>query len=79
MVTDLVMPGSEDGVTLSTWASKARPAMKIINVSGYSKQSMTRKLPWLFLQKPYLPVQLIDIVEGGMSDHRIEQTPDRER
>jgi PAS domain S-box-containing protein len=67
MVTDLVMPGSEDGVSLSHWATETRPAMKIINVSGYSKKSMSQKLPWLFLQKPYLPQQLIDIVEGAMA------------
>lgn len=63
MVTDIVMPGAEDGMDLSESAAADWPHMKIVQTSGYSRKLMRRTGSWALLQKPYLPEDLIEAVE----------------
>lgn len=61
MVTDVVMPGM-DGLELGKEAKKLRPDLKILYMSGYSDDVISRrgtlKEGMAFLQKPFTPSDL---------------------
>jgi len=65
LVTDVVMPGAS-GAALATQLGAERRAMKVLYISGYSSHgSLPAHLPddhLAFLQKPFLPVQLLAAV-----------------
>ncbi len=74
LVTDMVMPymgGSE----LAEKFSQAHPGVRIVFSSGYSDHSAVQK--WLdkghfFLQKPYTPTELLQIVRVGLDASKAE-------
>jgi len=57
MLTDIVLPGGIDGVTLVKEAMRARPGMGVLCMSGYDPSQNHRK--WFkiqnieFLEKPF--------------------------
>jgi DNA-binding NtrC family response regulator len=55
LLTDIVMPGELDGIGLAEKASVLHPAMKILLMSGYSKETATNRadMPWPLLVKPF--------------------------
>ena len=55
LLTDIMMPGSMDGIGLAENASGLYPAMKILLMSGYSKETATNRadVPWPLLVKPF--------------------------
>ncbi len=55
LLTDIMMPGSMDGIGLAEKASGLYPAMKILLMSGYSKETATNRadVPWPLLVKPF--------------------------
>ncbi len=61
LFTDIVMPGTVNGLELADWAAKRYPAMRILLTSGYIADPAARRLP--FLPKPYLPNMLSAAVE----------------
>ena len=61
LFSDIVMPGSVNGLELATWASQNCPQMKILLTSGYITDPVASWLP--FLPKPYLPDTLGAAVE----------------
>jgi PAS domain S-box-containing protein len=66
LFTDMVMPGRMNGLELSQVMLAEQPALRVIYTSGYSDEmfkdnSVLRDRP-NFLQKPYLPETLCEIV-----------------
>ena len=55
LLTDILMPGSMDGIGLAEKASGLYPAMKVLLMSGYSKETATNRadVPWPLLVKPF--------------------------
>jgi two-component system, response regulator PdtaR len=53
MISDVVMPGSMDGVELAARAREVRPSMKIIIVSGQLLQAPSEDLADGYFAKPY--------------------------
>ncbi len=55
MLTDIVMPGQLDGIGLAEEASVLYPAMKILLMSGYSRETSAHRanVPWQLLVKPF--------------------------
>lgn len=51
LLTDVIMPGT-DGLTLATEASRLRPGLKVIMMSGYMPEYLEMKPEWLFIRKP---------------------------
>jgi PAS domain S-box-containing protein len=55
LLSDIVMPGPLDGFGLAEQASAMYPAMKILLMSGYSKETATHRadIAWPLLVKPF--------------------------
>ncbi len=53
MISDVVMPGSMDGIALAERAREISQSMKIIIVSGQLRQPPSRNLADDFFAKPY--------------------------
>jgi CheY-like chemotaxis protein len=55
LLSDIKMPGKLDGIALAESASSMHPDMKIMLMSGYSKETATNRinLPWPLLVKPF--------------------------
>lgn len=55
LLTDIMMPGALDGLALAEKAREIHPAMKIVLMSGYSKETATNRadVPWPLLVKPF--------------------------
>ena len=55
MFTDIMMPGQMDGIGLADKAMVMYPSMKIVLMSGYSKETATNRadVPWPLLVKPF--------------------------
>jgi YesN/AraC family two-component response regulator len=55
LLTDIMMPGRMDGIGLAEEASALYPTMKILLMSGYSRETATNRadIPWALLVKPF--------------------------
>jgi CheY-like chemotaxis protein len=55
LLTDIMMPGALDGIGLAERASLLHPTMKILLMSGYSKETATNRaeIRWPLLVKPF--------------------------
>jgi CheY-like chemotaxis protein/two-component sensor histidine kinase len=55
LLTDIIMPGEQDGIQLAESAQALYPALKILLMSGYSRETATSRteLPWPLLVKPF--------------------------
>jgi PAS domain S-box-containing protein len=55
LLTDIIMPGALDGIQLAERAQALYPAMKILLMSGYSRETATARtdVPWPLLVKPF--------------------------
>ncbi len=55
LLSDIVMPGQLDGIGLAEKAAVMYPAMKILLMSGYSRETATHRaeVPWRLLVKPF--------------------------
>ena len=55
LLSDIVMPGQLDGIGLAERAAVMHPAMKILLMSGYSRETSTNRadVPWHLLVKPF--------------------------
>jgi PAS domain S-box-containing protein len=66
MVTDIIMPGSINGVELARKAGQLCPAMKIVFTSGYPADALARKsfgpMEGRLLRKPYRIAELSAII-----------------
>lgn len=66
VVTDVQMPGVEDGLDLARWIDAEWAHIRIIVVSGYAHRLRDR-LPAgaAFLQKPWIATELIKLLHAG--------------
>jgi CheY-like chemotaxis protein len=65
LLTDVVMPGSLNGVELARRAAEMHPELRIVLSSGYAGEALhdsLAKQPWPFLRKPYSQQELADIL-----------------
>jgi len=66
LVTDVVMPRGLDGCELAAMLQAQRAELKVILCSGYSAANVTEAMRGIkrsaFLQKPYRPDQLLELV-----------------
>jgi DNA-binding NtrC family response regulator len=53
MLTDIVMPGSMDGLALARHVAKEHPGVKILLTTGYSQAASDPRTPFTVLRKPY--------------------------
>jgi PAS domain S-box-containing protein len=65
LLTDIIMPGQMDGIALAERASEMHPDMKILLMSGYSKEMATNRadIPWPLLVKPFRKEDLYAALE----------------
>ncbi|MEW6160565.1 MAG: PAS domain-containing protein [Verrucomicrobiota bacterium] len=70
VLTDVIMPGSITGPDLADLIHGADPSVKFIFTSGYSSENARCKLAGqeklVFLQKPYHPRQLAEMVRAAL-------------
>jgi CheY-like chemotaxis protein len=68
LLTDMVMPGSLNGRELAAKLRSGKPDLKVIYTSGYSVEllgsGMTASKNFVFLQKPYHPDAIAQIVRN---------------
>jgi two-component system cell cycle sensor histidine kinase/response regulator CckA len=62
LVSDIVMPGMS-GPELARNLEHAQPGIKVVLMSGYTEQLQCIEPGWEFLQKPFSPAVLCDILE----------------
>lgn len=67
MFTDIMMPGQVDGIALAEKASAMYPTMKIHLMSGYSKETASKRsdLLWPLLVKPFRREDFIEALENA--------------
>ena len=55
LLSDIIMPGELDGINLAKKAGVMHPKMKILLMSGYSRETATNRadVPWPVLVKPF--------------------------
>jgi CheY-like chemotaxis protein len=68
LLTDLVMPGTINGIDLAERLFNERPNLAVIYSSGYSADVVGEKMSFdagtNFLPKPYTPAQLLKLVRS---------------
>jgi signal transduction histidine kinase/CheY-like chemotaxis protein len=67
LFSDVVMPGSMNGVDLAKQAVAQRPALKVLLTSGFAGESLDEWLSqgaWPFLRKPFLSTELAEVLAG---------------
>ena len=65
LISDIVMPGTMNGVALALHAVERMPAIKVMLVSGFADgaSSTLHDLPWPLLPKPYRRSEVFTLVE----------------
>ena len=66
LLTDIMMPGQMNGITLAEKASIIHPEMSIILMSGYSKETATRQsdIQWPLIVKPFRRKDFYEAISG---------------
>ena len=71
LLTDIVMQDGLDGIQLADELAARKPSLKVVYTSGSPAHPDGNRLKMregsLFLQKPFLPEQLIQIVQESLS------------
>ena len=67
LLSDIVMPGEEDGISLGLWTRERFPHMHVALMSGYSRDQTPAAIKFPYLQKPYRREALLEIVERATS------------
>jgi DNA-binding NtrC family response regulator len=75
LLTDIVMPGQLDGIGLAQEASVLCPAMKILLMSGYSRETASHRadIPWALLVKPFRKEELDAVLAKAFRDSGFAQ------
>ena len=66
LFTDVIMPGTMDGIGLAHAIVKLRPNIRVVLTSGFTGQNFEQhdRLPWPLLAKPYRRAQLAAILRS---------------
>jgi PAS domain S-box-containing protein len=71
LLTDIVMPNGVSGLDLVAEARRRRPDLKIVLVSGYSRDAQirpgSREDGFLFLEKPFRQAQLAETIAAALA------------
>jgi CheY-like chemotaxis protein len=69
LLTDMVLPET-DGAVVAEAATRLRPALKVLFMSGYTEHAVLRRNPMdgsaAFLQKPFTKSTLLEKVRGAL-------------
>jgi CheY-like chemotaxis protein len=72
LLADLAMPGGLDGRELADRLRRERPGLKVIFMSGHiPDMAGVSQCPACFLQKPFSPQNLTEIVQSHLSSARL--------
>jgi PAS domain S-box-containing protein len=73
LLTDVVMPNGVSGIDLARWARKLRQDLKIVLVSGYSRQTQPHRADegFVFLEKPFQQTDLAAIIATALGQPSI--------
>ncbi len=66
LITDVVMPGGVDGVTVAETFLRECPLTRVVLMSGYSDVgsiNLESNGRWLFVPKPFLPRNLVQAIQ----------------
>lgn len=77
-VIDMIMPGT-DGQHAMDGILKRKPDARIILTSGFSRDYVRGCFPagaWAFLQKPYTPNRLVDLIDSLLAKKRVPGSAD---
>ena len=70
LLTDIIMPDGMNGYELAQQLQTARPGLKVVYTSGYSGEAVGKSLNLVdgvnFLQKPYPPQRLLQILQDQL-------------
>jgi len=68
LVTDVVMPSGINGIELARWARRVRQDLRIVLVSGYSRQMKPQDggEEFVFLEKPFRPSELAETIAAAV-------------
>lgn len=74
LLTDIIMPDGMNGYELSRQLQAARPGLKVVYTSGYSGEVVGKSLNLAdgvnFLQKPYPPQKLLQILQDHLGHNQ---------
>lgn len=77
-VIDMIMPGT-DGQHALEGILKRKPDARIVLTSGFSRDYVRGRFPsgaWSFLQKPYTPNRLVDLVDSLLAKKQVPGSAD---
>ena len=74
LLTDVVMPNGVSGIDLARWACQLRQDLKVVLVSGYSRQTQPHRADdgFVFLEKPFQQTDLAAIIASALGQPESE-------
>jgi DNA-binding NtrC family response regulator len=69
LLSDIMLGGGATGIDLARTITDSQPDTKVLLMSGYPNQPIELKPGWQFIPKPFVPSQLLTMVQ------RILDTP----
>ena len=66
LLSDFQMPGMS-GIELATKLTRERPQIKVLLMSGFIDGMLVLNEGWHFLNKPFVPSQLLTLISGLIS------------
>ncbi len=66
LLTDICMPGEMDGLGLAEKMEEVQPGVRIILMSGYSRDHFSLRSAWRFLPKPFSTKELVATVQEAV-------------
>ncbi len=67
LLTDIIMPGQSDGVTLAGEATALQPSLRVLLASGFPGDILNAGRQWPLLEKPYARSDLARMVSQALN------------
>jgi two-component system, cell cycle sensor histidine kinase and response regulator CckA len=74
LLTDICMPGEMDGVGLAEKMEEVQPGVRIILMSGYSRDHFSFRSAWRFLPKPFSTRELVATVQEALGTPAVSRS-----
>ena len=68
------MPGEMDGVRLAEKMEEMQPGVRIILMSGYSRDHLSLRSAWRFLLKPFSTRELVAAVQEAVGTPAVSRS-----
>ena len=65
------MPGRMNGIEMAAQLSYAHPEMKIVLMSGYTREALTMKPDWYFIKKPFAVSEIRERIGSILTGNRL--------